>query len=104
MRLRHQAVCTLYDVPQIASDGAEHARCLGEIRALLVARSSEENSSEALSHAAQTVSALIPMRYTPSGGFARGMSLIQDGQVYKMLTPIKLSRLWVIKCIRIHIG
>ena len=75
-----------------------------EISALLVARSSEENSSEDISHAAQTVSALIPMRYTPRGGFVRGMSLTHGGAIYRMLTPVKLSRLWSVKCIRIHIG
>ena len=44
------------------------------------------------------------MRYTPPGGFVRGMSLTHDGAVYRMLTPVKLSRLWAVKCIRIHIG
>lgn len=104
MRLRKQDLCTLYDVPQFSPDGTQSARCLGEIRALLVARSSEENYSEDFSHAAETVSALIPMRYTPPGGFVRGMSLSKDGEVYKMLTPVKLSRIWAIKCVRIHIG
>lgn len=104
MRKRMQSVCTLYDVPRVARDGSEESRCLGEISALLVARSSEENSSEDISHANQTVSALIPMRYTPRGGFVRGMSLTHGGAIYRMLTPVKLSRLWSVKCIRIHIG
>lgn len=104
MRKRMQSVCTLYDVPRIDRNGSEESRCLGEISVLLVARSSEENSSEDISHAAQTVSALIPMRYTPRGGFVRGMSLTHGGEVYRMLTPVKLSRLWSVKCIRIHIG
>ena len=104
MRKRMQSVCTLYDAPRVARDGSEESRCLGEISALLVARSSEENSSEDISHANQTVSALIPMRYTPRGGFVRGMSLAHGGAIYRMLTPVKLSRLWSVKCIRIHIG
>lgn len=104
MRKRMQSVCTLYDVPRVARDGSEESRCLGEISALLVARSSEENSSEDISHANQTVSALIPIRYTPRGGFVRGMSLAHGGAIYRMLTPVKLSRLWSVKCIRIHIG
>ena len=104
MRKRMQSVCTLYDAPHVRTTGEEESRCLGEISALLVARSSEENSSEDISHANQTVSALIPMRYTPPGGFLRGMSLTHEGAVYRMLTPVKLSRLWAVKCIRIHIG
>ena len=104
MRKRMQSVCTLYDVPHITRDGAEHCRCLGEISALLVARSSEENSSEDISRASQTVSALIPMRHTPAGGFVRGMTLTHGGAIYRMLTPVKLSRLWSVKCIRTHIG
>ena len=104
MRKRMQDICTLYDVPQIPPAGVPSARYLGEIRALLVARSSEENNADGLSHAAQTVSALIPLRYTPAGGFVRGMSLLQNGVIYRMLTPVKLSRLWAIKCVRIHIG
>ena len=104
MRKRMQSVCTLYDVPHVRPTGEEESRCLGEISALLVARFSEENSSEDISHANQTVSALIPMRYTPPGGFLRGMSLTHEGAVYRMLTPIKLSRLWAVKCTRIHIG
>ena len=104
MRKRMQSVCTLYDVPHVRPTGEEESRCLGEISALLVARSSEESSSEDISHANQTVSALIPMRYTPPGGFLRGMSLTHEGAVYRMLTPVKLSRLWAVKCTRIHIG
>lgn len=104
MRKRMQSVCTLYDAPHVRTTGEEESRCLGEISALLVARSSEENSSEDISHANQTVSALIPMRYTPPGGFLRGMSLTHEGAVYRMLTPVKLSRLWAVKCTRIHIG
>ena len=104
MRKRMQSVCTLYDVPHVRPTGEEESRCLGEISALLVARSSEENSSEDISHANQTVSALIPMRYTPPGGFLRGMSLTHEGAVYRMLTPVKLSRLWAVMCTRIHIG
>ena len=104
MRKRMQSVCTLYDVPHVRPTGEEESRCLGEISALLVARSSEENSSEDISHANQTVSALIPMLYTPPGGFLRGMSLTHEGAVYRMLTPVKLSRLWAVKCTRIHIG
>ena len=104
MRKRMQSVCTLYNVPHVRPTGEEESRCLGEISALLVARSSEENSSEDISHANQTVSALIPMRYTPPGGFLRGMSLTHEGAVYRMLTPVKLSRLWAVKCTRIHIG
>lgn len=104
MRKRMQSVCTLYDVPHINRDGAEESRCLGEISALLVARSSEENSSEDISHAAQTISALIPARYTPQSGFVRGMTLSHGGAIYRMLTPVKLSRLWSVKCMRIHIG
>ena len=104
MRKRMQSVCTLYDVPHVRPTGEEESRCLGEISALLVARSSEENSSEDISHANQTVSVLIPMRYTPPGGFLRGMSVTHEGAVYRMLTPVKLSRLWAVKCTRIHIG
>lgn len=104
MRQRMQEKCDLYDVPTYSLTGEESARKLGEIRALFVSRSSEENYSEDLSYAAETVHVLIPHRYAPNGGFVRGMSLTKNGAVYRMLTPVKLSRIWSVKCVRIHIG
>ena len=104
MHLRKQETCTLFDIPVYSPTGEASARALGEIRALFVSRSSEENNSEDISHAAETLSVLIPGRYTPPGGFVRGMSLEKDGAVYRMLTPVNLGRLWSVKCLRIHIG
>ena len=104
MRQRMQEKCILYDVPVHSPTGEKSARKLGEIRALFVSRSSEENCSEDISYAAETVNVLISDRYTPQGEFVRGMSLTKNGAVYRMLTPIKLSRIWAVKFVRIHIG
>ena len=51
--------------------------------------------------AVQTVYAVIPKRYTPAGGFCRGMEILaQDGGRYRILTPVLCGGFWSLKCSR----
>ena len=74
----------------------------GEIRAVLSHRTSEETAEDGLLRATETVLALIPARYTPAGGFCRGMVLIRGEARYRMLVPVDLGRIWRVKCERVH--
>ncbi len=75
---------------------------MGTVMAVISHRSSEEIAEDDLERASATVLALIPARYTPSGGFRRGMRLIRGEARYRMLMPVDLSRLWRVKCERIY--
>lgn len=95
---------TLYGVPEILPDGEKKREAIGEIRAALIHRSSEEVAEDDVERAHETAYALIPARYAPMGGFRRGMVLFsgEEGE-YRMLTPLSYGRYWSVKCIRMHI-
>ena len=63
---------------------------------------SEETEEEDLDRAVQTVYAVIPKRYTPPGGFIRGMEIrTADGGRCRVLTPVLCGGYWSIKCSRV---
>ena len=103
MLTRRTKTYTLFGVPHVQPDGSASAPQLGEIRALISSRSSEESEENDFWHASETASAVIAPRYAPEGGFARGMSLTRGGAVYRILTPVFTGRMWVIKCMRMHV-
>ncbi len=91
----------LYGIPAIGTDGHEKRDFLSEIRGTFVPRSAEETEEDDLDRAVQTVYAVIPKRYTPPGGFCRGMELVaQDGGRYRVLTPVLCGGFWSLKCSR----
>lgn len=75
---------------------------LGTVMAVISHRTAEEIEEDDLSRAAARVLALIPARYTPVGGFCRGMVLTRGEARYKMQVPVELSRIWRVKCERIY--
>ncbi len=80
-----------------AADGTE----IGQIFLVLSYSSSEENLDGDVEKATDTVHAAVPARYAPPGGFRRGMRLVsRRGEVYRILSPFDLGRLWRLKCHR----
>lgn len=75
---------------------------LGTVRAVLSRDSAAERTENDLSFAAERVTALIPSRYTPVGGFLRGMVLTSGSARYRVLAPIDLGGMWRLKCERIY--
>ena len=94
---------TLYGVPVIAPDGAESVRAIGTVRALVTSRSSEETMEDDVYRATETVSAILRDRCAPDGGFRRGMTLRRGEEEYRMLTPVRAGRMWIVKCARTHL-
>lgn len=91
----------LRGVPVIGRDGAERREDIGEVRGTLVSRSAEETEEDGLDRAVQTVYAVIPDRYSPRGGFRRGMELhCADGGCCRVLTPVRCGAWWSLKCSR----
>lgn len=93
----------LYGPPSVSETGEESRRVLGMIRAAVSFRSAEERAEDGVLLAAETAAALIPARYTPPGGFRRGMQIADGNHLYEMQTPVNLGRRWAVKCVRIHI-
>lgn len=75
---------------------------LGTLRAVLSHRSAEETEEDELNLGTETAMALIPARYAPLGGFARGMTLSYGTARYRMLIPVEIGRYWRIKCERVY--
>ena len=82
-----------------AADGTP----LGTVMAVISHRTAEEIEEDDLSRASAKVLALIPARYTPPGGFRRGMVLTRGSALYRIQVPVELSRLWRVKCERIYV-
>ena len=74
---------------------------LGTLRAVLSHRSAEETEEDEINLGTETAMALIPARYAPGGGFARGMTLSCGTARYRMLIPVEIGRYWRIKCERV---
>ncbi len=75
---------------------------LGTVRAVISHRSAEETEEDDLNLGTETVMALIPARFAPAGGFARGMLLLYGSARYRMLIPVEIGRYWRIKCERVY--
>lgn len=75
---------------------------LGTVRAVISHRSAEETEEDELNLGTETVMALIPARFAPAGGFARGMTLSYGAARYRMLIPVEIGRLWRVKCERVY--
>ncbi len=75
---------------------------LGSVRAVLSHRSAEETEEDELNLGTETAMALIPARFAPDGGFARGMVLTYGTARYRMLIPVEIGRYWRIKCERVY--
>ena len=73
-----------------------------DIRAVLSHDSASERTEDDLSCAAEKVTALVPARYTPAGGFSRGMVIVGGAARYRVLVPMDLDGLWRLRCERIH--
>lgn len=76
---------------------------VGTVMAVISHRTAEEIMEDDLDRASATVLALIPARYTPVGGFRRGMTITRGDAVYRMLVPVDLGRIWRVKCERIYV-
>ena len=72
------------------------------VMAVISHRTAEEITEDDFDRSSATVLALIPGRYTPKGGFRRGMTLTRAEAVYRMLVPVDLGRMWRVKCERIY--
>ena len=82
----------------MGADGA----LIGTVRAVMSHNSASERAEDDLSCAAEKVTAVVPSRYTPAGGFSRGMLLVKGSARYRVLVPIDLGGLWRLRCERIH--
>ena len=103
MLIRKARTFALYGVPVIAPSGAENAEPLGTVCAAIHSRAAREVLEDGAERATETVYAVIRHRDAPPGGFVRGMTLRAGDEVYRVLTPVWLGRLWSVKCARTHL-
>lgn len=90
---------SFYQTFQLTAAGGE---TLPAVRGVLSHRSSEENEEGDLSRSMETVLIVVQNRYAPPGGFQRGMYLFPpEGGRYRVLTPVRVGRLWRLKAERV---
>ena len=104
MLMRLEKKFTLCGVPQIGVNGEETRAQLGEIRCAVSSQTAKESLDNEVRLATETATAFVAQRWTPPGGFLRGMELKRGDAVYRILTPVENSAGWTLKCARIHIG